>query len=114
MADLFNALTGYSRQETYRKLLVAPVTMRQQLLARIACEAERQRQHSDGYLAFKQTEESKIFTPKPEEVARAEQIVRAFADNADAGVLAIGGHMVDRAHVKGAERILARVKIVGV
>ena len=53
VADLFNALTGYSRQETYRKLLVAPVTMRQQLLARIAREAERQRQHSDGYLAFK-------------------------------------------------------------
>jgi len=53
VADLFNALTGYSRQETYRKLLVAPVTMRQQLLARIARETERQRQHGDGYLAFK-------------------------------------------------------------
>ena len=53
VADLFNALTGYSRQETYRKLLVAPVTMRQELLARIAREAERQRQHGDGYLAFK-------------------------------------------------------------
>ena len=53
VADLFNALTGYSRQETYRKLLVAPVTMRQQLLTRIARETERQRQHGDGYLAFK-------------------------------------------------------------
>jgi polyphosphate kinase len=53
VADLFNALTGYSRQESYRKLLVAPVTMRQQLLARIARETERQHQHGDGYLAFK-------------------------------------------------------------
>src|SRR5436853_4941888 len=53
VADLFNALTGYARQETYQKLLVAPVTMRQQLLARIARETERQRQHGDGYLAFK-------------------------------------------------------------
>jgi polyphosphate kinase len=53
VADLFNALTGYSRQETYRKLLVAPKTMRQQLLARIARETERQRQYGDGYLAFK-------------------------------------------------------------
>ncbi len=53
VADLFNALTGYSRQETYHKLLVAPITMRQQLLARIARETERQRQHGDGYLAFK-------------------------------------------------------------
>jgi polyphosphate kinase len=53
VADLFNALTGYSRQESYRKLLVAPVTMRQQLLARIARETERQHQYGDGYLAFK-------------------------------------------------------------
>src|SRR6266849_336911 len=43
VADLFNALTGYSRQGTYRKLLVAPVTMRQQLLTRIARETARQR-----------------------------------------------------------------------
>jgi citrate lyase subunit beta / citryl-CoA lyase len=57
---------------------------------------------------------NEIFTPKPEEVARAREIVQAFADNPDAGVLAIGGHMVDRAHVKGAERILARAKAAGV
>jgi citrate lyase subunit beta / citryl-CoA lyase len=55
---------------------------------------------------------NEIFTPKPEEVARAREIVRAFADTPDAGVLAIGGHMVDRAHVKGAERVLARAKSV--
>jgi len=53
---------------------------------------------------------NEIFTPTPEEVARAQAIVKAFADAPDAGVLAIGGHMVDRAHVKGAERILARAK----
>jgi polyphosphate kinase len=51
--DLFNALTGYARQDTYRKLLVAPRSMRAQLRARIAREIERQRQHGDGYLAFK-------------------------------------------------------------
>jgi polyphosphate kinase len=51
--DLFNALTGYAHQDTYRKLLVAPRSMRRQLLARIAREIERQRQHGDGYLAFK-------------------------------------------------------------
>src|SRR5262245_19980806 len=53
IVDLFNALTGYARQDTYRKLLVAPRSMRSQLLARIAREIERQRQHGDGYLAFK-------------------------------------------------------------
>jgi polyphosphate kinase len=51
--ELFNALTGYARQDTYRKLLVAPRSMRSQLLARIAREIERHRQHGDGYLAFK-------------------------------------------------------------
>src|SRR5262249_27315773 len=35
VADLFNALTGYSRKQAYRRLLVAPVSVRQQLLTRI-------------------------------------------------------------------------------
>jgi polyphosphate kinase len=53
VADVFNALTGYSRQDTYRKLLVAPRTMRQQIVWRIEREMTRQQQHGDGYLAFK-------------------------------------------------------------
>jgi polyphosphate kinase len=39
-SDLFNFLTGYSRQESYRKFLVAPVNMRQQLLKFIERETE--------------------------------------------------------------------------
>ncbi len=39
LTELFNYLTGYSRQGHYRKLLVAPVTIRPELLKRI----ERQR-----------------------------------------------------------------------
>jgi citrate lyase subunit beta/citryl-CoA lyase len=57
---------------------------------------------------------NEIFTPRPEEVARAQEIVQAFADAPDAGVLAIRGHMVDKAHVKGAVRILARAKAAGI
>ncbi len=53
VSDLFNALTGYSRQDEYRKLLVAPGRMRQQILDRIEREIERHQQHGDGYLAFK-------------------------------------------------------------
>ena len=53
ISDLFNALTGYSRQKTYRKLLVAPDSMRRHILRRIEREIERHRQHGDGYLAFK-------------------------------------------------------------
>lgn len=52
-SDLFNALTGYSRQDTYSKLLVAPGLMRQQILERIGREIARHRKHGDGYLAFK-------------------------------------------------------------
>ena len=39
-SDLFNFLTGYSRQEEYRKFLVAPVTIRPKLLEMIRRETE--------------------------------------------------------------------------
>jgi polyphosphate kinase len=53
VTDLFNALTGYSRQQEYRKLLVSPVTMKTQLLLRIKREIEWQEKTGRGYLAFK-------------------------------------------------------------
>lgn len=52
-ADLFNALTGYSRKQEYRKLLVAPDTMREGMIARIDREIDLHRQYGNGYLAFK-------------------------------------------------------------
>ena len=42
--DLFNFLTGFSRQKSYRKLLVAPVNLREQMIALIEREAEHARQ----------------------------------------------------------------------
>jgi len=53
VSDLFNSLTGYSRKNSYSKLLVAPTTLRQQLLDRIERETNRHRRHGDGYIAFK-------------------------------------------------------------
>ncbi|NJN70566.1 MAG: polyphosphate kinase 1, partial [Nitrospira sp.] len=53
VSDLFNSLTGYSRKNSYSKLLVAPTMLRQQLLDRIERETCRHRQHGDGYIAFK-------------------------------------------------------------
>ncbi|MFQ5340023.1 MAG: polyphosphate kinase 1 [Anaerolineae bacterium] len=53
VSDLFNALTGYSRRPEYRKLLVAPGLMRQQIIDRIEREIQRHQEHGDGYLAFK-------------------------------------------------------------
>jgi len=40
LAELFNYLTGYSRQTRYRRLLVAPTRLRQDVLDLIAAEAE--------------------------------------------------------------------------
>jgi polyphosphate kinase len=40
LTELFNYLTGYSRQGQYRKLLVAPVTIRPELLKRIERQTE--------------------------------------------------------------------------
>jgi polyphosphate kinase len=41
--DLFNFLTGYSRQKDYRRLLVAPSNMREKMLALISREKEHAR-----------------------------------------------------------------------
>ena len=53
VTDLFNALTGFSKKDTYAKLLVAPGGIRDQILARINREIAYQQKHGDGYLIFK-------------------------------------------------------------
>ncbi|HET7058665.1 MAG TPA: polyphosphate kinase 1, partial [Nitrospiraceae bacterium] len=53
VSDLFNALTGYSNKKSYGKLLVAPLTLRQQLLDRIEREIRLHREQGHGYLGFK-------------------------------------------------------------
>ena len=53
---------------------------------------------------------NELFTPAAQDIGLAEEIVRLFAANPNAGTLAFRGQMVDRAHVARAERILARAK----
>jgi citrate lyase subunit beta / citryl-CoA lyase len=48
------------------------------------------------------------FTPSAESIERAEQIVAAFAAADGAGVIALDGKMLDRPHLKAAERLLSR------
>lgn len=50
---------------------------------------------------------NRAFAPRPDEIQRAERIVKLFADNPGAGVLSMDGAMLDRPHVVQAERILA-------
>jgi polyphosphate kinase len=53
LSDLFNALTGYSQKDEYRKLLVAPGKMQEEIIARIDREIEQHEKDGDGYIAFK-------------------------------------------------------------
>jgi citrate lyase subunit beta/citryl-CoA lyase len=50
------------------------------------------------------------FTPSAEDVRHAEEIVAAFEAHPDAGVLSVGGRMVDRPHLTQARRVLERVQ----
>ena len=52
---------------------------------------------------------NEIFTPPAHEVERAQKIVALFAANPDAGTLGLDGEMLDRPHLKRAERLLKRL-----
>ncbi len=53
LTDLFNFLTGYSRQRSYRKLLVAPVNLRDRMTTMIQREIEHCRQGNTGRIVAK-------------------------------------------------------------
>ena len=50
------------------------------------------------------------FTPSPDELRHAGEIVAAFEAHPDAGVLSVGGKMVDRPHLVQAKRVLERAQ----
>ncbi|MGH7232326.1 MAG: polyphosphate kinase 1 [Nitrospiraceae bacterium] len=104
VSDLFNALTGYSRKDSFSKLLVAPRTMRQQLLTRIEREVARQRRHGDGYLAFKMN------------ALVDRQFIRALYEASQAGVridLQVRGICCLRPGVQGLSETITVTSIVG-
>jgi polyphosphate kinase len=51
-SDIFNYLTGYSAKREYRRLLVAPIDLRQRLEALIRREMEHQKRRKRGHLIF--------------------------------------------------------------
>jgi polyphosphate kinase len=53
VGEVFNSLTGFSSQDHFRKLLVAPTKLRSEIIARIEREIARQQEHGDGYIAMK-------------------------------------------------------------
>ena len=53
VTDLFNVLTGHSRQTGYRKLLVAPAAIRPGIIDLIDAERVRQEEQGDGRIVIK-------------------------------------------------------------
>ena len=53
VSELFNVITGFSRQATYRKLWVAPFHLRQRFIEMIAREMDVHRRTGKGRLIFK-------------------------------------------------------------
>lgn len=65
-----------------------------------------------GMLAIHPSQVANInegFTPSEQQMAHAQAVVDAFADNPGAGVLQLDGKMIDAPHLKAALSILARV-----
>jgi polyphosphate kinase len=53
LTDLFNFLTGYSRQTAYRKLMVAPLTLRKGMVTLIKREIDHARQGQPAHIIAK-------------------------------------------------------------
>ena len=53
VSDLFNYLTGYSKQTNFKKLIVAPINMREAMISKILREIENAKSRKEGKLIFK-------------------------------------------------------------
>jgi polyphosphate kinase len=104
LTDLFNFLTGYSRQKSYRKLLVAPVNMRDRMVATILREAEHSRQGKSGRIVAKM---NALVDPK---------IIETLYEASQAGVqidLLVRGICCLRSGVEGVSENIRVISIVG-
>ena len=79
-----------------------------------ALRAECREARRDGFAAKMAIHPAQVavineaFTPSAEALAHARAVVDAFAHNPDAGVVGIDGEMIDRPHLRQAERVLER------
>ncbi|MFM7886911.1 MAG: polyphosphate kinase 1, partial [Pseudanabaena sp.] len=104
LTDLFNYLTGYSRQREYRKLLVAPVNMRDRFLQLIHREIEHQKQGYPSYIIAKM---NSLVDP---------EIISALYEASQVGVnvdLIIRGMCCLRPRVKGLSDRIRVISVIG-
>ncbi len=104
LTELFNYLTGYSRQRDYRKLLVAPVNMREKFLHLIQREIEHQKQGYPSYIIAKM---NSLVDP---------EIIKALYEASQVGVnidLIIRGMCCLRPKVKGLSDRIRVISVIG-
>jgi polyphosphate kinase len=104
LTDLFNYLTGYSRQQTYRKLLVAPVNLRDRMLALIQRETAHAQQ---GHAAAITAKMNALIDP---------MIIRALYEASQAGVqidLIVRGMCCLRPGIPGVSETIRVMSIIG-
>jgi polyphosphate kinase len=53
LTEVFNLLTGYSKKDDYKHLVVAPATLRREIVDRINREIDAHKRVGDGYIAIK-------------------------------------------------------------
>ncbi len=102
--DLFNYLTGYSAKAEYRKLLVAPIDLREQFERLIRREIEHQRRGERGHLIFKMN------------ALVDKRVVRLLYEASQAGVqvdLLVRGICCLRPGIKGVSENIRVISIVG-
>lgn len=104
LTDLFNYLTGYSRQQSYRKLLVAPVNMRERFIQLIRREIDHSHKGRHGRIVAKM---NALVDP---------QVIKTLYEASQAGVkidLIIRGVCCLRPGVPGISENIQVMSIVG-
>ena len=104
LTNLFNFLTGYSRQSVYRKLLVAPVNMRERMVEMILREAEHCRNGGSGRIVVKMN--ALVDAP----------VIRALYEASQAGVkidLIVRGICCLRPGLEGVSENIRVMSVVG-
>ena len=102
--DLFNFLTGYSFQNEYRSLLVAPVNLREKMLELIEREIEHKKSGKKAHIIVKINS------------LTDEKIIRTLYRASQAGVkidLIIRGICVLRPEIKGLSENIRVISVVG-
>ncbi|MGB3402406.1 MAG: polyphosphate kinase 1 [Microcoleaceae cyanobacterium] len=104
LTDLFNFLTGYSRQKSYRKLLIAPVNVRERFLSLINREIDHAKNGETGRIVAKMN------------ALVDSEIITKLYEASQAGVsidLIIRGICCLRPGVKGVSEKIKVISIVG-